>query len=257
MGLSELQEIFKKHQRLCSDLNMDRETAKTSWNNYLQTKHNYTLEGNQLHWLACAIYVACRKSLVPAVGRMNTFIEGNLVSLTRLLRLCELTLLQFIDKCRKWANMVGLTNDFKNKINALERKFAVSSVVFKKFRTIFDDMFENQEINSDDITDHEKMKVYKKGKGITCTTSRLMEFTWTLYLVVKSEFPDVSEDLVSSYHLLLACCDLIYANTVCSDRRDILNRHFVGIPEHFFDDDYDPPSELICIIDELCKKHEG
>lgn len=252
MGLSETADVSTQHQQLCADLNMDKVTASTSWSNYVATKHNYTLEGNQLHWLACSIYVACRKSSVPAIGRINTFIEGNLVSLTRLLRLCDLTLIQFIDKCRKWANMVGLTTDFRNKINCLERKFAVSSVVFKKFKAIFFDMFENQ-----DAQDPDKMKVAKKGKGITCTTSRLMEFTWTLYLVVKSEFPDISEDLVNSFHLLLACCDMIYANAVSSDRRDILNRRFAGLPEHFFDDDYDPPVEPICIIDELCKNHEG
>lgn len=249
----ELEEMTEKHQQLCADLNMDRETARASWNSYLQTKHNYTLEGDQLHWLACAIYVACRRSSVPAVGRVNTYIEGNLVSLTRLLRICNLTLLQFIDKCRKWVNMVHLTNDFKGKITALERKFAVSSVVFKKFQLIFDDLFESQDSN--EVADQDKMKVYKK-KGLSSPNS-LKEFLWTLYLVVKSDFSDIGEDLVSSYHLLLACCDLIYANAICSDRRDILNRKFVGIPQHFFDDDYDPPTEPICIIDELCKTHEG
>lgn len=251
MGLSETEEIYQKHQHLCADLNMDKVATNTSWNNYLATKHNYTLEGNQLHWLACAIYVACRKSSAPAIGRTNTLIEGNLVSLTRLLRKCGLSLLQFIDKCRKWANMVGLTTDFRSKINCLERKFAVSSVVFKKFQSIFYEMFQNQE-----SPDPDKQKVAKKGK-VTCNTSRLMEFTWTLYLVVKSEFPDISEDLVNSFHLLLACCDMIYANAISSDRRDILNRDFIGLPDHFFDDDYDPPMEPICIIDELCKIHEG
>lgn len=252
MVLSETEEIYKKHQQLCADLNLDKESNNISWNNYVATKRNYTLEGNQLHWLACSIYVACRKSSVPAIGRTNTLIEGNLVSLTRLLRICDLTLIQFIEKCRKWANMGGLSADFRSKINCLERKFAVSALVFKKFRSIFYDMF-----NQEQSTDPDKMKVAKKGKGITCTTTRLMEFAWTLYLVVKSEYPDISEDLVNSFHLLLACCDMIYANAISSDRRDILNEKFIGLPEHSFDEDYDPPVEPICIIDELCKIHEG
>ncbi len=252
MGLSEGEEIYLKYQQLCADLNLDKEVSKTAWSNYVATKHNYTLEGDQLHWLACALYVACRKSSVPTVGRSNTYIEGNLVSLTPILRECRIKLIQFIDKCRKWANMVGLTADFRNKITALEHKFAVSSVIFKKFGEIFNDMFKVQ-----DAVDVDKIKVSKKSNRIPCSAATLMEFTWTLHLVVKSEFPDISEDLVSSYHLLLACCDLIYANAVSSDRRDILNRNFIGIPEHFFDDDYDPPLEPICIIDELCRNHEG
>ena len=250
---SDMKEIYEKHVLLCTDLNMDKETRESSWESYLHTKRNYTMEGDQRHWLACSIYVACRKSSVPAVGHKDTRIEGNLVSLTRLLRLCDLTLLQFIDKCRKWANMVHLTTDFKDKISGLERKFAVSTVVFKKFIVIFDVMFQSQD--ADVAADQDKMKVYRK-KGLS-STNNLKEFLWTLYLVVKSDFVDIGEDLVRSYHLLLACSDLIYANAICSDRRDILNRKFVGIPQHFFDDDYDPPTEPICIIDELCRIDEG
>lgn len=37
-----------------------------------------------MHWLACALYEACRKSVTPTVGRGT--MEGNGVSLTRLLR---------------------------------------------------------------------------------------------------------------------------------------------------------------------------
>lgn len=255
MGLSETDEIYQKHQQLCADLNLDKEVSKTSWNNYVAIKHNYTLEGNQLHWLACALYVACRKSTVPVVGSVNTFIEGNLVSLTPILRACGLTLIHFIDKCRKWANMVGLTADFRKKIDALEAKFAVSSVVFNKFNSIFNDLFVMQ--NSSQNSNGDKLKVAKKRNWIQCSPSRLMEFTWTLYLVVKSEFSNINDDLVSSYHLLLACCDAVYANAVASDRRDILNPNFVGTPDHFFDDDYDPPVEPICIIDHLCTNHEG
>ena len=30
--------------RLCRELNMDRQTEKTAWNYYCETKHKYTLE---------------------------------------------------------------------------------------------------------------------------------------------------------------------------------------------------------------------
>lgn len=45
-------------------------------------------QGEALHWLACALYVACRKSLVPTVG--SGLMEGNGVSLTRILRSARL-----------------------------------------------------------------------------------------------------------------------------------------------------------------------
>ena len=46
---------------LCAELNMDEETQEVAWHSYNKTVQNYTLEGNKLHWLACALYVACRK----------------------------------------------------------------------------------------------------------------------------------------------------------------------------------------------------
>ena len=38
---------------------------------------------------------------------------------------------------------------------------------------------------------------------------------------------------------------------------DIVFVIFVGLPENFQDDSYTPPSEVPCIIDHLCKKHDG
>ena len=51
-------------------------------------KH-FLFQGESLHWLACALYVACRKSVVPTVDSSGT-VEGNCVSLTRLLRAAKL-----------------------------------------------------------------------------------------------------------------------------------------------------------------------
>lgn len=47
--------------------------------------HTHT-QGSELHWLACALYVACRTA-VPTVDKGIT--EGNYVSLTRILRCSE------------------------------------------------------------------------------------------------------------------------------------------------------------------------
>lgn len=46
MGLSaEVEEdIYKKHQDLCVELNLDKESAHESWNSYLNIRQNYTLE---------------------------------------------------------------------------------------------------------------------------------------------------------------------------------------------------------------------
>lgn len=41
-----------------------------------------------VHWLACSLYAACRKGSTPTVGK--GLMEGNCVSLTRILRTSKL-----------------------------------------------------------------------------------------------------------------------------------------------------------------------
>lgn len=61
-----------------------------------------------------------------------------------------------------------------------------------------------------------------------CTPAQLFEFTWTLFVSSKSEIPDILDDLVNSYHLLLVCCNFIYANSILANRDDLLNPQFMG-----------------------------
>lgn len=65
-----------------------------------------------------------------------------------------------------------------------------------------------------------------------CTPARVFELTWTLFVCIKVDYPEVRDDLVNSYHMLLACCDLIFANALLSDRRDLLNPVFPGKFRH-------------------------
>lgn len=46
------------------------------------------VQGEVVHWLACSLYAACRKGSIPTVGR--GLMEGNCVSLTRILRTAKL-----------------------------------------------------------------------------------------------------------------------------------------------------------------------
>merc|ERR1719470_123945 len=167
---------------------------ESAWSSYTTTRTNYTLEGEQMHWLACALYVACRKGVVPTVGRGGLH-QGNGVSLTRLLRSTHLSLVQFFNKARKWADMCNLKKELREKIDKLERNFAVSNVIFKKYQPIFGELF---------------------------------DFCWTLFIRVKAAFPSISDDLVNSYHLLLATCDYVYSNAVMDKRDDLLNPGFDG-----------------------------
>ncbi|XP_012284354.1 retinoblastoma-like protein 1 isoform X2 [Orussus abietinus] len=242
---------YSRHQDLCQKLNMDATAASEAWKSYETIRQNYTLEGDQLHWIGCALYVACRKSSTPTVGKTGANVEGNCVSLTRLLRLCNLSLIQFFSKSKSWADMANMPQDFRSKIEKLERNFAVSMVIFKKYQPIFTDIFKNP---GEDVSRPPRSR---RHKAMPCTPARVFEFCWTLFVCVKGAFPDISDDLVNSYHLLLACCDLIYSNAVLANRKDLLNANFSGLPPNFSDEDYIPPKTANCIVGLLCDRHEA
>ncbi|MEE6512107.1 hypothetical protein FKM82_019041 [Ascaphus truei] len=77
-------------------------------------------------------------------------------------------------------------------------------------------------------------------------------------LSTSGNFPMISDDLVNSYHLLLCVLDLVYGNALqCSNRRELINPGFPGLPEDFTSKDYKPLPEPPCIIETLCGLHDG
>ncbi|XP_023954413.2 retinoblastoma-like protein 1 [Bicyclus anynana] len=234
---------------LCSKLTMDEVTTAKSKKSFSEIKRNYTLDGDILHWMACALYVACRSSITPTVTSGKA-LEGNCVSLTRLLRLCNISLIQFFTKIKNWMEMALMSTDFKDRITRLEHKFAVSTVLFRKFQPIF------QEIFSGLINEPPKHKS-KKQKLQPCTTNALFEFTWCLYICVKGEFHNSADDLVDMYHVLLSCLDFVFANAYMARRRDLINPAFKGLPESWHEDDFELPKKPPCIISVLCEIKEG
>lgn len=86
-----------------------------------------------------------------------------------------------------------------------------------------------------------------------CTPGDVFDFCWGLFVRVKTDFPSISDDLVNSYHLLLSCVDYIYGNAVLANRFDLLNENFKGHDETADQPQLEPP----CILDELCKVHDG
>uniref|UniRef100_UPI00398E8CBC retinoblastoma-like protein 2 isoform X2 n=1 Tax=Pristiophorus japonicus TaxID=55135 RepID=UPI00398E8CBC len=240
----------QRFEELCQKLNMDECAKGEAWASYQSISRNYTLEGEDLHWLACALYVACRKA-IPSVGRGT--VEGNCVSLTKILRSSELSLIEFFNKMQKWADMANLSQEFRERTEKLERNFTVSAVIFKKCEPIFRDLFKDPQ--EEQPPRHHRGR---KQRRQPCTVSEVFNFCWVLFVQTKGNFPMISDDLVNSYHLLLCALDLVYGSALlCSHRKDLLNPNFKGLSEDFCSKDYKPPSEPPCIIDKLCSVHDG
>ncbi|XP_030313361.1 retinoblastoma-like protein 2 isoform X2 [Calypte anna] len=242
-------ETRQRYEELCSSLNMDERARSEAWISYQSMKRNYTLEGNDLHWLACALYVACRKA-IPTVSRGTA--EGNYVSLTRILRCSEQSLIEFFNKMKKWEDMANLPSQFRERTERLERNFTVSAVIFKKYEPIFQDIFRYPQ------EDQPRQQRGRKQRRQPCTVTEVFQFCWVLFVHAKGNFPMISDDLVNSYHLLLCALDLVYGNALqCPNRRELLNPNFKGLPEDFHSKDYKLSADPPCIIEKLCSLHYG
>uniref|UniRef100_A0A8C2JYF0 Retinoblastoma-like protein 1 n=1 Tax=Cyprinus carpio TaxID=7962 RepID=A0A8C2JYF0_CYPCA len=201
--------------------------------------------GDVVHWLACSLYAACRKSSIPTVGR--GVMEGNCVSLTRILRSAKLSLIQFFSKMKKWSDMSNLSQDFRSRVGRLERNFEVSTVIFRKFEPIFLDMFQNPQ------GEPPRLSRSRKHRRLPCHISDVFKFCWTLFVYTKGNFRMIGDDLVNSYHLLLCCLDLVFCNALmCSNKKDLINQYFRGLPK-----DTENLEEIPCVIDKLCELHDG
>ncbi|XP_066524101.1 retinoblastoma-like protein 2 isoform X2 [Hoplias malabaricus] len=235
-------------EELCRALNMDEEASNGAWSSYESISKNYTLEGSELHWLACALYVSCRTA-VPTVSKGTA--EGNYVSLTRILRSSEQSLIEFFSKMKKWQDMANLPKEFRQSTDKLERNFTVTAVIFKKYVPIFKDIFKTP--SEEPPRAHRS----RKQRRHPCTVAEMFHFCWVLFVHAKGNFPMISDDLVNSYHLLLCALDLVYCNSLlCSNRKDLLNPSFKGLPEDFNSKDY-KPSGPACFIEQLCELHDG
>ncbi|KAF3706008.1 Retinoblastoma-like protein 2 130 kDa retinoblastoma-associated protein [Channa argus] len=251
--MSEDEELLQKartgFEDLCRALNMDEEASNEAWKTYENISRNFTLEGSELHWLACALYVACRSS-VPTVGKGTA--EGNYVSLTRILRCSEMSLIEFFSKMKKWQDMANLPQDFCQSTEKLERHFTVSAVIFKKYVPMFKAIFKPPS--------EEPLRVHRsrKQRRHPCTVTEVFNFCWVLFVHAKGNFPMISDDLVNSYHLLLCALDLVFTNTLlCNARKDLLNPNFKGLQEDFSSKDFRPSSGPYCFIEQLCELHDG
>ena len=51
-------------------------------------------------------------------------------------------MIEFFKKMKKWIEMASLPLSFQNKIEALERKFEVASIINDKYKKVFTDLFQ-------------------------------------------------------------------------------------------------------------------
>ncbi|CAG9837916.1 unnamed protein product [Diabrotica balteata] len=241
-------QLHKKLLDLCGKLSLDQRTVLLAWDNFISINKNFTLEGDSLHWLGCAVFVASQSVEVPNL--MSSVVKGSGINLTSLLRCSNLSFVQFFTNINLWADMAHLPEEFRQKVKHLQDTFGVAHSTFKKYYPIFCQIF--QPPNSTDLENFKQHR-NRKLKPIMCNSSTVFEFVWSLFVTLKSEDQQFGSELVKSYHLMFACIDLAFKNAFLAERRDLLKPTFELLPTDWNEPGFVVPQEAPCLMNYLCK----
>lgn len=81
---------------------------------------------------------------------------------------------------KKWMDMSNLPQEFRERVERLERNFEVSTVIFKKFEPIFLDVFQNP------FEETSKPQRSRKQRYFSCDFSRGLQMLRPLFMLLKN-----------------------------------------------------------------------
>lgn len=167
------------------------------------------------------------------------------ISLTKMLRLCNIKLYEFLKKTERYLNMLTPSKECTKRFKEFGEALSVSILAYEKYASLFNHIFTSpnyselaalaaavsistpQKANNSSGTGGVGGSGKKAKQSINkCTANDIYEFCWYLFISANGEDSNNTKDLVTSYHMLLCCLDTIYANIVADKRDDLLNEDF-------------------------------
>ncbi|XP_035786701.1 retinoblastoma-like protein 1 isoform X2 [Anopheles albimanus] len=209
--------LRETHRKICRALNIDANTEDRSWETFEQTRGQYDLTGDPLHWMCCSLYVAGLQEIRPTVGHPDRYFQGNGVHITNLLKQCGINIQEFFIKINDWSSITSLPARLKSQIDNLQHEFTVAIGAYTAFNEDFPRIFNDAAITP------EEPKRNKKAKPNPCSYNRLREFSWVLFLCVKEQHQEQRRDRTTVMNLAVCVMDLIYRNVVAEERLELLN----------------------------------
>lgn len=160
--------------------------------------------------------------------------------------------------------MVCTSSECRERFQRLRRSLSVSILSYEKYSKIFSEYFTSPNFSEEAALAAASISTPQKGKkskqNNKCTPNNVYEFCWYLFILAQGENPESTMDLVTSFHVLLCCIDLIFANIVADKRDDLLNMSFAPAANALNNKDkskQQPDTESISIIKELCQQQQA
>uniref|UniRef100_A0A183C8P6 Retinoblastoma-associated protein A-box domain-containing protein n=1 Tax=Globodera pallida TaxID=36090 RepID=A0A183C8P6_GLOPA len=178
----EFLELFSK-----LDSTISGELIEKAWKQYDTIGQQIVLEGNRNSWMACAFFTNVWQATPIGKELICKY------SLSKLLSICEISVLEFFDKLDSWAELI------------------VASRRLLDFYLFFD-------------IDSPQKAIYPLLPKLTSCS--LFEFVWTLFVALRKQFNSSQEDLLHSFHLLLCLFDYVFDALQRSGQERLLNSSF-------------------------------
>lgn len=174
--------------------------------------------------------------------------------------MCNIKIYEFLKKTEQWISMVETTNECRERFKRLRTSLSISILAYEKYSSIFCKYFTSPNNSEEAALAATSISTPQKGKkskqANKCTPNNVYEFCWYLFILAQGENSACNMDIVTSFHMLLCCIDLIFANIVADKRDDLLNMKFGPAAAALTKDKKFIDNEPVSIIKELCQEQD-
>ncbi|KAK6030804.1 Retinoblastoma-associated protein B domain protein [Ostertagia ostertagi] len=206
------------------DPNMSDDLKDNVWAQVCMMIEKVDLDDETVAYVACAFYCVMLE--------MEKFQQRPFpYSMLSILKICSVSVIEFFDKLSRWIEIATSSKKIIDHSHRIESSLSVSFVIFKKLLPIFRSLFQLVGNDSEHSFD----------------SSDLFTIIWLMTIIMKKSLP--TEDLITSFHLLLCVVEWVYKD-LC----------FHDCEEHVDPDSVDPMMESkdgVRVLEVLCRSFDG
>ncbi|VDO19360.1 unnamed protein product [Heligmosomoides polygyrus] len=179
---------------VCSaiDPGMSDELKEGVWTQVCTMLDKVDLDDETIAYVACAFYCVMMETEKfhqrPFPYSMHT-----------ILKICGVSVVEFFDKLRRWVDIATASKKIADHSHRIESSLCVSVVLYKKLLPIFRSLFQFVPSDQDESFD----------------SNHLFTIIWLMLIIMKKSTP--SEDLLTSFHLLLCIIEWVYKDLCFHD----------------------------------------
>ncbi|KAL1243063.1 Retinoblastoma-like protein [Trichinella spiralis] len=205
-------------RELCKSLSLGDARIDIAWRGFEAVRRQCLLSDDPMKWLACSVYVACwlcSSSVAPPADRKALPVD--------IMKTFNVPIVQFFDSIVKWVDMANMTPRSYQHVVRLENSFAVSTVLFSRFLSIFSKLISTDDVKISSADGGEYSTPCKKLKSNNdpVTSQSMKEFAWLLWIYIRKSIGGISDNLIHGFNLLLCMFDTVISNVSLVEEKEL------------------------------------